>query len=299
MAPRASYSYSLGCPEPPSPRHFYKQKLININKTDRDIAKIYKLPKEPPIIGYLYNSVFPDPITDMKRKASTQKGKPALKKQKSSFYVPAGDYQKGRELLKTPKQELKAFDVALTTTLGATIAGPPAFNVLNAITNGAELYQRVGRKTYMKSLHFRAQLTPSGVATEAVGRIVIFYDSQPNAANPVIAGLLQDSNAAAATTWISEINLTNRQRFKILRDYQVLMGSSTNIGGANEIIIDPIKNSFNIDMFIKLGGLETIYNATNGGTIADITSGALHMVFFGDANISYNLNWSSRLRYYD
>jgi len=215
--------------------------------------------------------------------------------------VVVGDYQAGRELGKlTPKQELKAFDNALTTNTFNTIANPPVFQVLNAQVNGAELYQRVGRKCYMKSLRIRGVIQPNGVSAEFAARMLIIYDSQPNAANPTIQALLQDSSAAGATTWASEINLINRQRFKVLRDKQFLLGNVANVGGATEIVPDPIKNSLNVDEFIDLNGLETIYNGTNGGTIADITSGALHIVTLGDANAGgYNLNYTTRLRYYD
>lgn len=210
------------------------------------------------------------------------------------------DYQRGRELAKAPKSELKAFDIALKTNTFSTIAGPPTFDTLNAMINGAELFQRVGRKTYMKSIHIRGAIQPNAVGNDAVGRIIVYYDSQPNAAAPVIANLIQDSNNAAATTWQSGINLFNRQRFKILRDYQVLLGSVTNAAGNAELIPDPIKNSLNVEFFIKLKGLESVYNGTNGGTIADITSGAIGLVCFGDANVgSWDFKYGSRLRYYD
>lgn len=209
-------------------------------------------------------------------------------------------YQAGREMNKQPKQELKCFDIALRSNAISTVAGPPTFDILNAVVNGSELYQRVGRKTYMKSIHIRGFIQPSAVASETGGRILLIYDSQPNAAAPLTADVLKDSTAAAATTWSSGINLINRQRFKILRDYQVLLGSSTNIAGNAEVIPDPIRNSNNVEFFIKLRGLETIYNATNGGTVADISSGAIFLFFVGDsAANSWQFNYTSRLRYYD
>lgn len=230
----------------------------------------------------------------MKRKREHTSKKPSTKRFRQ------GDYQKGRELARTPKQELKAFDIANTTNTFTTVAGPPTFNTLNALVNGAELYQRVGRKIYMKSLHIRGVIQPNAVGNDSGCRIIVYYDSQPNAAAPLVANVLQDSNAAAATTWNSEINLINRQRFKILRDYQLLLGSVTNIAGNAELIPDPIKNSLNVEFFIKLKGLEAVYNATNGGTVADIASGAIGIFCVGDANAgSYDLKYTSRLRYYD
>lgn len=212
-----------------------------------------------------------------------------------------GDYQKGRELNKAPPTELKAFDTPSTVILNTGVGGPPTFNILNAMVNGAELYQRVGRKIYMKSLHLRGVIEANAAAQPQNGRIIVFFDAQPNGASPTITNLLQDSNSAAATTWNSEINLVNRQRFKILRDYQVMMGGVNSLTGDIETVPDPILNSFNIDFFIKLKGLEAVYNGVNGGTISDITSGAIFITFVGDtrAEGSFQLQYSTRLRYYD
>lgn len=57
-----------------------------------------------------------------------------------------------------------------------------------------------------------------------------------------------------------------------------------------------------VDWFIPLKGLETIYNNTNGGSIADITSGALLFYLVCDADITtgtWNMEYTSRLRFYD
>lgn len=201
---------------------------------------------------------------------------------------------------RTPKQELKAFDVATATT---NFTAPGAFvRTLNVPINGPEIYQRVGRKIYMKSLHFRGFISNVATSIQDVARIIIFYDSQSNAGGVALADLLQDSNAAAATTGLSEINLINRERFKILRDQQFLLPSCTNAAGVltNFTMTDPISHSFNIDMFIKLRGLETIFNATNGGTAADVSSGNLGVLFVTqNASNTWACTWNSRLRYYD
>lgn len=235
----------------------------------------------------------------MKRQRSFTTGS-STKPTKKRKVVRRGDYQKGRETLKSQK-ELKAFDLANTGLVGNTVAGPPNFQYLNAMINGAELYQRVGRKVYMKSLHIRGFLFPNGaVPVNEFGRIIVFYDSQPNKAAITIANLLQDSNAAAATSVVSEINLVNRQRIKILRDYQVYLPAGT---GANDVstntLPDQITSSLSIDMFIKLKGLEAIYDATNGGTVADITSGAIGITFVTVDGALWTFQYGSRLRYYD
>lgn len=232
----------------------------------------------------------------MKRKLSHPSAPPAKKKKMR------GDYQKGRELTR-PGQELKAFDVAYTNINFETVAGPPGQTpALNAMINGSEIYQRIGRKVYMKSLHIRGWIAPIATGLSDVGRIIVYYDSQPNAAAATIVNIIQDSNAAAATTALSEINLTNRQRFKILRDHQIQFPSVSDAAGVltNEAFPETYQGHTNIEMFIKLKGLEAIYNSTNGGTIADITSGAIGIIVVCEVNnSSWQLGYTSRLRFYD
>jgi hypothetical protein len=152
----------------------------------------------------------------------------------------------------------------------------------------------------MKSLHVRGWVYPIAAAGQSDNvRIIIAYDSAPNGGAPTVAALLQDSNVGAATSIYSEINLTNRERFKILRDIQLFLPSTAGAGQMTQVMPDRV-NSLMINEFIKLRGLETIYNGTNGGTIADITSGAIIMCCITSV---YDNKWAfdfgSRLRYYD
>lgn len=227
--------------------------------------------------------------TPKRRRSNSYSGKVHKKAKK-------GDYQKGRELARTPKQEIKSFDLA---NVNVTFGAAGTFTLLNVPVNGAELYQRVGRKIYMKSLHIRGQVFPNGNGGIDFGRLIVFYDSQPNAAASNIGTLLQDSNAAAGTSVTSEINLNNRQRFKILRDMQFMLPNYASADTPNILgYQDQIMQTFNINEFIKLKGLETIFNGANGGTIADITSGSLYICTYSN-NANWSFNFGSRLRYYD
>lgn len=217
----------------------------------------------------------------------------------------SGDYQKGRELAVQPKAEIKAQDNAAAATVFKPVGGPPTFNYLNNVVNGAEIYQRTGRKIYMKSLHIKGYVvpvsgTPSG--TLAFLRMIVFYDAQPNGAFPAIADLLKDSNAAAATAVTSEVNLDNRQRFTILREKLWVMGASTLTTNLGQAVLQDGSQCLVVNEFIKLKKIEAMYNATNGGTIADCTSGAVNIVFIADPNSTsgaWAVSYSSRLRYYD
>lgn len=235
--------------------------------------------------------------------AGKKKNVKGIKKASSSSKKKSSTYQSGRELAIKPKTELKAFDVAATTQTFNTVATGGNIALVNFVINGAELYQRTGRKIYMKSLHIRGHIKPNAAIAANTGelRMLIVYDSQPNAALPILSTLLQDSNAAAATTIDSEINLANRARYQILRDIQFYYPAAAGADDISGVLPDPIKNSLIVNEFIKLKGLEAVFNGVNGGTIADITSGALYVVCVGDNNSTnrYDIVYTSRLRYYD
>lgn len=222
---------------------------------------------------------------------STAKGRQVAKKSLG--------YQASRAN-RRPKMELKCIDTPYSGQF-FTLAG--TFSLLNPIVVGSEIYQRNGRKVYMKSVHIRGVVTNAVTSQQDVARIMVVYDSQPSGATPTLAQLLSDSTAAQATSGLSHINLANRERFKILRDHQIMLPSVTNTAGVltnGPVVLDPIRNTLNYETFIPLKGLETVYNNVNGGTIADIASGALFVLLVSSTyNNQWSYGFSARLRYYD
>lgn len=213
-------------------------------------------------------------------------------------------YQVGRSIYrKAPQVELKAYDVpdftqALRTPAAATALSPP----LNIPTNGPELYQRVGRKIYMKSIQIRGYVWNAATTTSSLGRVILLYDSQANGAAPVVADILSNMTLAPATTGCSMLNLNNRQRFSILKDVVMNLPSCTNVAGVltNGPSYPDTTGRFEINWFVKLRGLEAVFNNVNGGNIGDVASGSLFLMFITDVNdATWNFKGVTRLRYYD
>jgi len=232
----------------------------------------------------------------MKRRATTQKSPKTFKKRKTTV---SKGYQVGHTHPRVPKQELKAFDLALTNTQMNAPGTPPVAQVVNAMLLGSDYFNRIGRKTYMKSLHFTGWIYPAATSAADYGRIVVLYDAQPNTALPAWNLTFTDANAAGAAEILSGLNLNQRERFQILADERFQLPSNsfaatvvTNVG--------PVDGSQHLkfDRFLKLKGLETIYNATDGGTIADIVTGSLIIFFFSGLG-NWLCSWQTRLRYYD
>jgi len=82
-----------------------------------------------------------------------RKTQPAAKKAKTSQAVVS--YNVGRTHPQQPRAELKAFDVVFAATVFANAA---TFIPLNTMVLGTEFFNRVGRKTYAKSLRIQGDV---------------------------------------------------------------------------------------------------------------------------------------------
>jgi len=183
--------------------------------------------------------------------------------------------------------ELKFKDAGTTTTL---TAGAPNFSsmgatlLLNGLANGSDASTRIGRKVILKSVYVRGTFENTAGATGGAPlRIIIFYDKQANATQPAVTDLL------LTDSFLSQNNLSNRDRFTVICDQ----------------VTDPISAagdwSRGFSVYKKLN-LETLFNAGSAGTIGDITSGSLYVIFAqGSQILTQNpaVRWISRVRYTD
>lgn len=203
------------------------------------------------------------------------------------------------------KTELKSLDVATQTI---AISSTAVLGSLNLIQVGSTFCNRIGRKISMTSIQFTGQILPLRTSpNQDYCRIMIVYDRQVNGALPAIADILQDTDQTTtnSTTPFSGINLNNRDRFSIIRDYHIHLPSLTFTAGVitNIGFIDPVAPTFNLHCYHKLGGLATQYRAdSNPAVIGDISTGAIYLVVFGDVpagSNGYELQFETRLRYTD
>lgn len=157
---------------------------------------------------------------------------------------------------------------------------------LNLMTQGAGPSQRIGQRILVKSIQLRAHISREDVAstTTEVMRIMLYYDRQPNGALPAIT----DINVTNATASLR--SMANTGRFFCLMDENVVI-STANGGNSYEIF----------DKFIKCN-LPVYYNAGNAGTIADLSTGSLLLIYVGDQAAGaddINVVANARLRYTD
>lgn len=231
----------------------------------------------------------------MKRKRA-RTGKFSMKKRKTAFMSVVST-------VKSP--EIKLVDVPLTSQNFDTNGN--RVTVLNSTSQGTAETNRIGRKILMKSVMIRLFVDQFQAGTTPANdylRCALVYDRQPNAAAAVFSDVFQDVDAAGAatTTSMSNVNISNADRFHVLRDWfwKVDVPGGTSAGNQPSQVATDFK-PFSVKSFVKLG-LLTHYNAVNGGTVADITSGALLLLtagFNSSANCQYRLRFVARTRFTD
>lgn len=235
-------------------------------------------------------------------------GKKSSKKKKGVKKTAYG-YNQSRAMAVQPKQELKAFDTQQFSMSFKTVAAGANMILLNAPIRGTDLQNRIARKIYMKSVQFRGFITSLGTTSLDVDylRLILFYDANPNGGTPLITDLLQPSATGPVTSYVSHVNLDNRQRFSVLREWYWVMGNAAGANGGQGVAtgqttIQDGQQKLCFNEFIKLKGLETTFNIGGAGTIADINEGALFLcaLCYG---VGGSANWTmlldSRLRFYD
>lgn len=209
---------------------------------------------------------------------------------------------------------------------------------LNCPLRGSSNNQRIGNKIRMSSCHLKLSVRPFIAGTDPVTadcttpaiavasataavdrlRLILFYDRQPNAAVPLPSDLLQDVGklpAAIVTNIYSGMNMTNSERFLILRDEWLdSMAFSSNFQADASLAVamsnnfhrsaGPKLDAYGFNCFIKLKGLETQFinnaDAANvGNTFAEISTGSLCLLAISENYDQFIISGSVRVKYTD
>lgn len=178
----------------------------------------------------------------------------------------------------------------LDVNTGFNVDTTGSVTALNAMAQGTSQSTRVGNKISMTSIQIRLSFVNGTTTTSApVIRWMIIYDKQTNAAAPTIADVLQTVGV------LSPMNMANRDRFVILAE-ETFRPDNTFNDTATVAEYSEYKQRY-----VKLR-LDTIYNNTNGGTVADINSGGLFFIALSnvaDGTMEPGAAFYARLRYTD
>jgi len=173
-------------------------------------------------------------------------------------------------------------------------------------TVGAALNQRVGRKITIRKIKVHGTVSVATQSAQTTAdqackiRLVLVQDLQTNAAQMTAAQLF--NNASGASTGINSFqNPNNFGRFRVLKDKMITL-SNLNLAGdpaVPNVIQAGARINFKFAVTFKVP-VQVHFNATNGGTVADIVDNSFHIVAAAD-NIAYapELAYYSRVCYKD
>lgn len=185
--------------------------------------------------------------------------------------------------------EMKFTDVTLsngTTALAArTWTTPGPTFLLNGLVPDSTATGRIGRKVVMKSLFLR-MFCQFAATTTGFGylRYLVIYDRQSNATAPAVTDIL------LADDVLSPMNLSNKDRFKVLAS-----GSFDPISAQANGCCKEVEIYKNLDLPVQ-------FNAGVAGTIGDIQTGAVYILFAQSGQLATaapQFNFRSRIRYSD
>lgn len=187
------------------------------------------------------------------------------------------------------RQEKKAVDVDPANYVADTTG---SVTLLNGIATGTDFTDRIGRKVALKSLFIRGRICNiDNNIGPTVARLIVVYDMQTNGAAPSVTDILKSATSQA------QLNLNNRDRFKVIVDKQWGLGqivdTATQTYAAGQ-------DTYPIRIFRKLPNLDQQFQGTTAA-VGSIATGALWMVTIGDqpANGGGQFGVSTRVRFTD
>lgn len=219
--------------------------------------------------------------------------------------------------MKYMDSELQTTNIAVTTTtwVAGTMVDPGttinigAAAVVNPLglcapTVGAALNQRIGRQIKVLKIKINGFLFIGAQAAQAAAdpackvRLMLVQDMQTNAAQMTGAQLMNDAGVPF-TTLESFQNPNNFGRFRVLKDKRFTL-SNLNITGsptAADVIQTSMIKSWKMNVRFRVP-VPVHFNATNGGTTADIVDNSFHVVCATD-NGAYvpQIGYYSRVAY--
>lgn len=215
----------------------------------------------------------------------------------------------GGALVQVP--EMKYFDSLLAASTITASSGwtaceydPATLNTLFVPIQGTGINNRVGRKVTVHKIRIQGQLTLAAQADQTAGepaalvRLILVQDMQSNGTQAQGEELMDGSTGSTGAAVSAFQSLANFGRFRVLRDMRMtLQNPNASYDGTNveqNGLVRPFKISISFKKPITVH-----FNATNGGTMADIVDNQFHIF----ANISSTqpttLTYVSRVAFKD
>lgn len=188
-----------------------------------------------------------------------------------------------KDLINTEKKfvEVTGSAVQLQTNTTGTLV------LLNGLTQGTNLTDRVGNSIKMSSIMLEGFLALNSVALYDYVNVSLVLDRQPNGVQPAYTQIYDIGTGPASLGQRSKFTV---DRFKVLKSWDIPLSQNG----------EQMKK---FHCYLKLpSGTDshTKYNNANFGTIADISTNAVYLVFAGNATSNFSfISYFSRIRFVD
>lgn len=210
-------------------------------------------------------------------------------------------------------QEKKFYDVNEEAAFDANT--PAVFNIFEP-DQGAGVSERIGRKANITDITIAVRVVPRVYDTTnntmAVTRVVpwtglwaLVWDTQVNLSPVVLSSVWQiyDDIEQGA---LAKLNMSNRERFRILKTKTFKFGPYVNITTATQAQWSaPSPAIYTTKHYLKVN-LTSIWGENQAGDVENITTGALYLVFISDSpddgganHTGGNAKVDTRVRYLD
>lgn len=172
--------------------------------------------------------------------------------------------------------------VATAADWAATTLDPATFNTLCVPVVGAAINQRIGRDIRVMKIKIRGSIRVSPQANQTAGdaaaiiRLLLVQDEQTNATQ--MTGTQLMTTAASAPLAINSFQSTdNFGRFRVLKDKTITMQNPNISYDGTNMEQQGLLRHWRMNVKFKVP-VRVRFNATNGGTIADIVDNSFHIL---------------------
>lgn len=208
--------------------------------------------------------------------------------------------------------EMKYYDTAVAATALAASAGwtgtefdPAVEGTLCVPVVGAAVNQRIGKAIKIMKIKIRGTLSVAAQAGQVTGdtptviRLILHQDMQTNSTQAQ-GEQVMTAAASAAVAVNTFQNIDNFGRFRVLTDKTITIENPNMAGevGVPNIIQAGLSRNFKITHNFRKP-VVVRFNATNGGTFADIIDNSFHLIC-NASNVSAlapNINYVARVCY--
>jgi len=203
--------------------------------------------------------------------------------------------------------EKKFYDTALAdtaissaTALTGGVMDPSATSMISTPVQGDGEQNRDGKRIVIDSLIFKAHVSNSGTATEAVNGLptkvflAIVLDTQTNGAIMTSEACFKSLAAQAASNVDVMKNLLSGKRFRILKSQVFDLTQNGAYAAAANFASNGVART--VDWYIPFkGGLPVNFNAGTSANIANVVDNSIHVVAF--TTTSAELGYNARIRF--